>query len=97
MEALLVQIAADMHHMNRRDKIRMVGSTIKGSITVISALFFLWSIVYFAMHGTEIIKQISEQTVKTMIGGSAKTSASSSAGGFMDQFQKYLPEGVKVK
>ena len=61
-------IVGYLQKMDKRDRLRMVGGTIRGFISIIPIAFIVWSGWYFYAHGTEIIKQITEQTTKSMMG-----------------------------
>lgn len=82
-------ILAILHRMDRRDRMRMIGSTIRSVIGLIPVLLLLWSTWFLLAHGQEFIQQITEQTVKNTIGVGASAPS-------LDGLLKQL-KGVNVK
>ena len=68
--------------MNRRDRWRTMGGALKGAISIASFVILIWSGVYFALHGQEMIKQITDATV-----GSLSTMNSGAA---FDKYNSYI-------
>lgn len=68
MEEKLDDIVAILHRMDRRDRMRMIGSTVRSLIGLIPLILLLWSTWYLIAHGEEFIQRITEQTVKNTIG-----------------------------
>lgn len=54
--------------MNRRDRWRTMGGALKGAISIASFVILIWSGVYFALHGQEFIKQITDATLSSLSG-----------------------------
>lgn len=75
-------IVTYLHQMNRRDKLRTVGAFIHGIITVIPIIIFVFSAWYFYAHGTEVLKTLTDMSVKS--------AASYSQQGLLDQFNEYI-------
>lgn len=76
-----------LHRMDKRDRLRTIGGTIKGFLSVIPVLLVIWSAIYFYQHGAEVIKQITDESVKS--------AASMSQSGFMDQFNNMVGKPKK--
>lgn len=83
----LDQIVEYLHQMNNRDRLRTIGGTVRGMLALIPLLLFLWSAWYFYLHGTEIIKMITDESVKS--------AATYSQQGLMDQMTQYLQQQQK--
>lgn len=83
----LDQIAEYLRQINNRDRLRTIGSSIRGALALIPLLIFLWSVWYFYLHGTEIIKMITDESVKS--------AATYSQQGLMDQMTQYLQQQKK--
>lgn len=76
-----------LERMDRRDRIRTWGGLIRMMIGIIPMLFFLWSLWYFAVHGDEIIKKITEESAKA-----AATYTQDQSGELMEKLQNMLPK-----
>lgn len=89
-EEKMDELLAILHRMDRRDRARMIGSTIRSIIGLIPLVLLLWSSWYLLYHGEEFIQRITEQTVKNTIGIST---------GKTPSIQDLLKDlgGVKVK
>lgn len=83
----LDMIVMYLHRMDKRDHWRTIGGFFRSMIAIIPILIFIWSTVYFLQHGTEIIKEITDQSVKS--------AASYSQQGLMDQFNDYINKQKK--
>lgn len=62
--AKLDDIALHLEHIDRRDRMRMIGSTIRGLINMGFLVFVVWSSVYLLQHMDEIVKTMTEQAAK---------------------------------
>ncbi|HVW66831.1 MAG TPA: hypothetical protein VHA78_03815 [Candidatus Peribacteraceae bacterium] len=85
----LDQIVEYLRQMNNRDRLRTIGGTFRGLLALIPLLIFLWSVWYFYLHGTEIIKMITDESVKS--------AATYSQQGLMDQMTQYLQQQQQKK
>lgn len=93
IEERLEEISAILHRMDKRDRLRMIGSTIHSLIAIIPLLLLLWSTWYLYMHGTEFIEMITKQTIQQMTGfGGSATADPSRLQQLLDQLQ-----GVQVR
>ena len=83
----LDQIVLHLKHLDSRDRVRMVGSTIRSLIYLAFLAFTVWSTVYLFQHMEQIIKTVTEQTAKaTMQAGK------SGSEDLMKQLEQYLPK-----
>lgn len=89
IEQKLDLIVAYLHRMDRRDHWRTIGGFFHGLITLIPIIIFLLSAWYFLLHGTQIIQQITDMSVKSMAGYSQQ--------GLMDQFNQYIGKPSTTK
>jgi|CXWL01.1.fsa_nt_gi hypothetical protein len=71
-----------LHRMDKRDHLRTIGGTIKGLLSLIPVLLVIWSAIYFYQHGAEVIKQITDESVKS--------AASMTQSGMFDQFNTII-------
>lgn len=62
--ARLDDIAMHVRHIDNRDRLRMIGSSIRNLIALSFLVFTIWSSIYLVTHMTEIIKAVTEQTAK---------------------------------
>lgn len=53
-----------LRRIDRRDRLRMVGSTFKGLISLGMLGFVIWSSLYLALHMEDFIKMATEQAAK---------------------------------
>lgn len=92
IEAKLDRVLEYLHRMERRDRTRMIGSTIHSMIWFVSIIFVFWSSYYFLKNAPELMgtmtKQMMEQSMG--IGGSATTDASTT-----DKYMKMLDDFMK--
>ncbi len=94
VEQTLEQIAAYLHRQEVRDRTRLAWGTVRALFGIIPLVLFLYGAWYFSVHGTEMIQQMTEQTMRNMLGGgSASSKASSKASSsqsFLEQIQNYM-------
>lgn len=76
-----------LQKMDKRDRIRTWGGFARGMISLIPMLFFIWSIWYFAAHGDEIIKKITDESAKA-----ATRYTQDQSGELMKQLQNIMPK-----
>ncbi|MDB4978636.1 MAG: hypothetical protein JWM56_822 [Candidatus Peribacteria bacterium] len=60
--------------MNKRDRLRTVGSFFRGIISIIPVIIFIWSTWYFFAHGNEILGKITKMATDQAINSSANPS-----------------------
>lgn len=91
-EEKLDEVVEILRRMDGRDRLRMVGGTIRSVIAFIPVIILVWSTWYLAAHGTQLIQQITEATIKSTMKGSGSSVGS-------DTLQQLLQSinGVKVK
>ncbi len=82
----LDEIIRYLHHIDRRDRMRMIGSSFHSIIWAVSTVAVLYGIWYFTTHTPQIIEAMTKQMVQQSIGGGS----TSSSGGWMEQLQKYM-------
>jgi hypothetical protein len=78
----LDQILLCLQRMDARDRWRQIGGFIRGVLTLVPIFIFLVSAWYFYQHGPEVLKQLTDMTVKS--------AASFSQQGLEDQFNSYI-------
>ena len=69
-----------LHRMERRDRIRLTGGTLRSLIALIPIIIVVGSTWYFYLHSNEILTQIIEQSSKMV------------QQGFSDQVRQYMPK-----
>ncbi len=57
-------IIEHLKRMDRRDRLRMAGGFIRGLITIIPVLAFIWGGWYFYNHGEEVMAKIARQAAE---------------------------------
>ncbi len=67
----LDQIIEYLHRMDRRDRLRTIGSTIKSLISIGTLVFFIWSGWYLSTHTDDILKKITDQATKSAMSNQA--------------------------
>jgi hypothetical protein len=55
----LREIKEHLHEMNRRDRVRTIGGTIRGLIMLIPTVLIIWSAWYFYENSGDILKSIA--------------------------------------
>ncbi len=85
--ARLDEIAIHLEHLDRRDKVRMTWSTVRGVFHAAVALFFIGSSFYLFSHMTEIIQTIAQESAKQ-----AMEYSKAGSDNFLKQLQDYLPK-----
>jgi hypothetical protein len=60
VEDKLDEIIAHLRTMDARDRLRTWGGFVRSLIAIIPVIFLLWSVWYFAAHGTEFMKMIAD-------------------------------------
>lgn len=84
----LDEIVTILDHMNRRDRMRMIGGTVRSILTLIPLVLVLWSAWYFSQHSAALMKMIADQAAKSAAAYSQKQSS-----GMLDEFmKKYSPK-----
>ena len=83
VEAKLDQIVFHLERMDKRDRLRTLGGFIRGMISIIPIAFLLWSAWYFANHGADFMRMISDQAAK-----SAAAYTKNQSNGLLDQLMK---------
>lgn len=66
-EEKLDLIVEYLHRMDRRDRLRTIGGTFRGILSIIPIAFFLFSIWYLYAHGQEVLQMISDEAAKSVI------------------------------
>lgn len=87
MDEKLDLIAEYLRQLNNRDRLRTIGGTFRGLLALIPLAVFLWSVWYFYLHGTEIIKMITDESVKS--------AATYSQQGLLEQMTQELQQQKK--
>lgn len=82
VEDKLDEILAFMHRAERRDRIRTVGSTIKGVLSIIPIAVLLGSLWYFYENGEEVMNTLMDKTIQK--------SAEYSQESLLDQLEGYM-------
>jgi hypothetical protein len=77
-------IVAYLHKMDRRDKWRTIGGTIRGFLAMIPLIFFLVSAWYVYTNGASLLEQITAEAAKQAVKYSPANSD------FMNQFKDYF-------
>ncbi len=85
LEAKLDSILAYLDRMNRRDRVRMVGSFVRSMLSLIPLAVFLWSLWYFANNSEDLLKKIAN----TAASSAAKYTQQSSQGMLDELMKKY--------
>ena len=83
-EERLDEIALYLHRIDRRDRIRTIGGTIRSIIALIPLLLFLFSAWYIYANGTSLLQMITEEAAKQAVKYSPTNSD------FMNQFEQYF-------
>lgn len=71
-----------LHRLDRRDRLRTIGGTIRGFLGLIPLIFVIASMLYFYQHGDEFIRNVTKEAVKQ--------SAEYSQGAMMEQLKQYM-------
>ena len=74
-EELLEMILYYIRRMEKRDKWRTIGGTIRSLIALVPVLLVIWSGWYFYKHGDDVVKMISSTMIEQMthaFGGGTK-------------------------
>ena len=75
-------IADHLRNLDRRDRMRMIGSSIRNVLHIGFLIFVVWSSVYLLQHMGEIIKTVAQETAKQTMQYSKEGSAD-----FLQQMQ----------
>lgn len=89
IESKLDEIILYLHRMERRDRMRMIGTYIHSMIWLASVLLLFWSSWYFVVHGPEMIKDMTQQMLQQSMGGGSTTDEENS-GGYMKMIEDYM-------
>lgn len=73
-------IVKHLEHLDRRDRVRMIGGTIRSILGLIPLLLLLGSIWYLYRHGDEFMKDILKQA--------GKNAANQNT--YMEMFNEYM-------
>ncbi len=65
LEAKLDEIILHLQRLDKRDKWRTVGGSIRTAITLIPLILLLGSAWYFVQHGAEFMKMVADQAAKS--------------------------------
>ncbi len=88
IEAKLDKIILHLEKIDKRDRLRMIGSFFRFLITLIPILLLLGSGWYFIQHSAEIMKMIADQAAS-----SAASYTKEQSSGMFDQLMKqYAPK-----
>lgn len=87
VEAKLDEILVHLRNLDKRDRLRTWGGTIKGILSLIPLIVFVWSLWYFYAHGDELLSQIATEAAKAAAAATQKSTE-----GFMDQFKNFMPQ-----
>jgi preprotein translocase subunit SecY len=60
----LDQIIHYLHQMDRRDRMRTIGGTVRSVIALIPLLLFLLSVWYIYTNGTSLLQMVTEEAAK---------------------------------
>ena len=80
----LAEILLHLRRMDKRDRVRMWGSFVRGIIGILPVVVFLYGAWFFYQNGEDFMQK--------MIDASAKQAAevlSNGAGGFFEQFRNF--------
>lgn len=64
LQEKLDMILIYLHRMDKRDRLRMLGSTFRGLLGLIPLALLLLSVWYFYAHGEEFMEQITKEAVR---------------------------------
>jgi hypothetical protein len=92
VEDKLDEIVAYLHRMERRDRARMIGSYIHGTVWLGFTLFIIWSTWYFVANMPQMIEEMTNQMINRSMGiDSAEDSEEETdSAGFMKMLENYL-------
>ena len=85
--ARLDEIALHLQHIDARDKWRMIGSTMRGVVTLSFIVITLWSSIYLLYHLTDIIKMVADQTAQATM-NAGKSGSEDMLKKFQDMLKK---------
>ncbi|MCB9808310.1 hypothetical protein H6770_03570 [Candidatus Peribacteria bacterium] len=63
-DAKLEEIIEHLRRMDKRDRMRMFGASIKGIISIIPVLVFLWGAWYMYQNGDAVLQKIAAEAAK---------------------------------
>jgi hypothetical protein len=69
MDEKMDMVLVYLSRLDKRDRYRMIGSTLKSSLSIISLLLVLGSGVWFLLYGDEFVKDITDQVIKQSTSG----------------------------
>lgn len=76
-----------LHRIERRDHLRMVGSTVHSVLWLGSTILVLFSLWYFTQNIPQMVDLMTKQIIQQSMGGGTSTSSS---GSWMEQLQNYM-------
>ncbi len=85
VEQKLDVIIEHLHHLDRRDRLRTIGSTVRGLLSLIPLLFLLWSAWYVYKQGDKLLETITRQAATA----AAEATKNSSKGMLDDLLERY--------
>jgi hypothetical protein len=65
-EDKLDEILLHLRRIDNRDRLRMIGSTLRGLVALASLLLLFASVWYVAQNGDQLLKMITEQTTQSI-------------------------------
>lgn len=89
-EELLADILQHMENMDKRDRLRTWGSTLKGILSLIPMILFLYSAWYLYQHGDEVLSQIASEAAKQAAKVTQDSTNSLLEGIDLNQFQNFI-------
>lgn len=84
IEERLDAIISLLEHINRRDRIRAIGSLLRTLLGLIPLILLLWSAWYFYTHGEDVLESITREAVRQ--------SADYSQGSLMKQLEDMMQQ-----
>lgn len=82
----LEEMLLHLRRMDKRDKMRMWGSFVKGLIGIVPAIIFLWGTWYLYQNGDAVLQKIAAEAAQQ-----AAKVTEQSAGSILEQLQNIRP------
>lgn len=82
----LEEMLLHLRRMDKRDKMRMWGSFVKGIIGIVPAIIFLWGTWYLYQNGDAVLQKIAAEAAQQ-----AAKVTEQSAGSILQQLQNIRP------
>ena len=83
--AKLDRIEAHLRNLDRRDRVRMIGSTVRSVVSLGMLLFVLWSTWYLFDHLGDVMKYVLQESAKQ-----SQEMMKSGSEGFVKELQQYF-------